>query len=106
MMLVTASSTARVTDRHSRSEKPIISVNRSIAPRTTDSNSGLLGNSSFSSKSVFNVSTCPPAWLRKIKIFSVFSITDCSNKNKNDWKQTRDDAGRSPEGRHHGTTVG
>jgi len=27
-----------------------------------------LGNSSFSSKSVFNVSTCLPAWLRKIKI--------------------------------------
>ena len=57
MMLVTASSTARVTDRHSCSEKPILSVNRSIAPRTAQSNSGLLGNSSFSSKSVFNVLT-------------------------------------------------
>src|SRR5436309_9662686 len=50
IMLVSASSTARVTALQSSGENPNDSVNRSIAPRTAQSNAGLLGNSSLSSK--------------------------------------------------------
>src|SRR5256885_16493210 len=42
MMLVKASSTARVTERQSEAEKPGVSVRRSKAPRTTERSFGSL----------------------------------------------------------------
>src|SRR5579864_4624854 len=50
IILVRASSTARVTALHSCGENPNDSVNRSTAPRTAQSNMGLLGNSILISK--------------------------------------------------------
>src|SRR5262245_41363252 len=51
MMLVIASSTARVMDRHSAAANPNVSVSRSIAPRMTHNIFGSLRNSSFSNSS-------------------------------------------------------
>src|SRR5580704_4009844 len=51
MMLVIASSTARVTDLQSAGENPNVSVKRSIAPRTTHSILGSLRSSTFNSRS-------------------------------------------------------
>src|SRR5713226_3289879 len=68
MILAMASSTARVTDRHSGSGKPIFSVSRSIAPRTAQSKSGLLRSSSFNSMSrCFKGLNCLPAQTRKLE---------------------------------------
>src|ERR1700731_2666610 len=50
MILVRASSTARVTERQSEAEKPSTSVKRSSAPRTTHSSLGSLCSCSLSSK--------------------------------------------------------
>src|ERR1700693_1282558 len=51
MILVIASSTARVTDLHSAAENPNVSVKRSIAARTTHSILGSLRSSTFNNRS-------------------------------------------------------
>src|SRR5882672_3363821 len=49
-MLVRASSTARVMDLHSTAGNPSVSVRRSTAPRTTESNLGLLYSASINNR--------------------------------------------------------
>src|SRR5258708_1055894 len=49
-MLVTASSTARVIDLHSTAVNPSVSGRRSTAPRTAESNLGLLYSGSINNR--------------------------------------------------------
>src|SRR5258707_15046264 len=49
-MLVRASSTARVIDLHSTAGNPSVSVRRPTAPRTTESNLGLLYSASINNR--------------------------------------------------------
>src|SRR6266403_1314682 len=49
-MLVRASSTARVIDLHSTAGNPSVSVRRSTAPRTTESNLGLLYSATINNR--------------------------------------------------------
>src|SRR6266478_3946549 len=67
MMLVKASSTARVTERRSGGEKPKTSVRFSSAPRTTQSNFGSLCNSSFSKNPSFDAGLTPFVSCRPIR---------------------------------------
>src|SRR6202011_3130912 len=69
MMLVRASSTARVTERQSEAEKPSTSVKRSSAPRTTLSSLGSLCNCSFKSKPSRNAGRPFPTGCREGFVF-------------------------------------
>src|SRR6266852_129706 len=61
MMLVNASSTARVMERQSEAEKPNTSVKRSSAPRTTQSSLGSLCSCSFNSTPSLDMGTPSPS---------------------------------------------
>src|SRR5579859_6982187 len=65
MMLVRASSTARVTERQSEAEKPSTSVKRSRAPRTTQSSLGSLCKCSFKSRPSRNAGRPLPSSCRE-----------------------------------------
>src|SRR5260370_37124245 len=65
MMLVRASSTARVMERQSEAEKPSTSVKRSSAPRTTQSSLGSVCNCRFSSTPSLDTGTPSPSGCRE-----------------------------------------
>src|SRR5260370_493886 len=65
MMLVNASSTARVMERQSEAEKPNTSVKRSSAPRTTQSSLGSLCRCSFNSTPSLAIGTPSPSGCRE-----------------------------------------